>query len=142
MERRQMPESSGFASAPRQKSAAAALVGELKRQLDVLDQINGLIAIHERIEHLKDVEVALAAAQEARQVEADVLRLMLALRHAEYLIDEKEAMRRLKVSESTIKRMRADGSLPFVRVGVGEKLVRYRPSDIAAIIGRSTPTGQ
>ena len=44
------------------------------------------------------------------------------------LIDEKEAYTRLKISESTIKRMRKSGELPFERIGPGKKLVRYRLS--------------
>ena len=126
-----MTESSGVASMPLQESATVVL-DELKQQIDVLEQLNALIAIHERVEHLRELEAALAQAQEARQAEAEVLQILVALRNGEDLIDEKTAMKRLGISESTIKRMRADGSLPFVRVGVGEKLVRYRHSDIAA----------
>jgi len=48
------------------------------------------------------------------------------------LIDEKDACSRLKISESTIKRMRKSGELPFERVGPGKKLVRYRLSVILA----------
>jgi excisionase family DNA binding protein len=125
---------------PLQKSAAV-LLDELKRQIGVLEQLNAAIAVYERVEHLKKLEVTLTAAQQAREAQVDALQLVRALRDEECLIDENEAMRRLKVSESTIKRMRADGRLPFVRVGTGEKLVRYRPSDVAAIICRSTPRG-
>ncbi len=48
------------------------------------------------------------------------------------LINEREAMRLLNISESTIKRMRKDSALPFVKIGVGKKLVRYRLSDVQA----------
>jgi predicted DNA-binding transcriptional regulator AlpA len=114
------------------KNVSVAIT-EIKRQSAVLTQINALIAARECLDYLKKLDCALAMAQEARQAEADALQLVIALRNEEDLIDEREGMRRLKVSESTIKRMRANGSLPFVRVGVGGKLVRYRPSVIAAM---------
>jgi predicted DNA-binding transcriptional regulator AlpA len=125
------------------QESGALVLDEIKRQIAVLEQIGTLIAIRERVEHLREIEAALALAQEARQAESEALQILMAIRNEEDLIDERAAMKRLAISESTIKRMRADGSLPFVRVGVAEKLVRYRPSDIAAMqVCGSIPRGQ
>jgi excisionase family DNA binding protein len=51
----------------------------------------------------------------------------------EALLSVREAAVRLAVSEDTVRRMARGGKLSRVRVG--ERLVRYRESEVQALIG-------
>lgn len=50
------------------------------------------------------------------------------------LLTEKDAAARLKVSTRTLRSLRAQGHLPFVRIG---RQVRYREEDIAKFVERN-----
>lgn len=57
----------------------------------------------------------------------------------ETLVDNDEAARRLDVNIPMLKRLRLAGIVPAIRLG--PRTVRYKPSDLAAVIERLRKPG-